>query len=110
MENRLYNVSIINTNASYINLALASMENVLFKETILRNSYFQENKLKNLYFQKADLTQAQFTKTSLKDIDLSTSIIVGIAISIEDIRGAMIDAYQAIDLLYLLGIKIKENY
>ena len=47
---------------------------------------------------------------TIKDVDLSTSIIVGIAISIEDIKGAIIDAYQGIDLLYLLGIKIKENY
>lgn len=110
MESRLYNVSIINTNASYINLALANLENVLFSETILRNSYFQENKLKNVYFEKADLTQAQFTKTSLKDVDLLTSFIAGLAISIENIRGAIIDTYQASDLLYLLGIKIKDNY
>ena len=54
--------------------------------------------------------QTRKPKTSLKDVDLSSSIIVGLAISIENIRGAIIDTYQAVDLLYLLGIKIKDNY
>ena len=61
---------------------------------------------KNLYFQKADLTQAQFFKTSLKNIDLSDSIIEGIAVSVEDIKGASINTFQAVDLLYLIGVKI----
>ena len=47
-------------------------------------------------------------KTSLKNIDLSNSQIEGIAISLEDIKGAIIDQIQAIDLLYLIGVKIKQ--
>jgi len=50
---------------------------------------------------------AQFFKTSLKGIDLSTCKIERVAVSIEDIKGAIIDQFQAIDLLYLLGVKIK---
>ena len=104
----LYNVSFIGTNAKYINLSLASLERVVFDDTILRNSYFQENKLKNVYFKKADLTQSQFFKTSLKNIDISNANIEGIAISIDDIKGAIIDQMQALDLLYLIGVKIKD--
>ena len=66
-----------------------------------------ENALKNIYFEKADLTQAMISKTSFKNIDLSDSIIEGIAISIENIKGAIINQFQAIDLLYLIGVKIK---
>jgi hypothetical protein len=43
----------------------------------------------------------------LKGIDLSDSIIEGIAISIEDIKGATINQFQALDLLYLIGVKVK---
>ena len=64
--------------------------------------YFQ-----NIYYEKSDLTQAMFSKTSLKNIDLSDSVIEGIAISIDDIKGALINQFQAIDLLYLIGVKIK---
>ena len=46
-------------------------------------------------------------KTSLKDIDISDANIEGIAISIEDIKGATIDQMQALDLLYLIGVKIR---
>ena len=107
-EARIYNVTFNETNANYINLSMSSIENVCFDKTVLRNANFQENKLKNVYFQNStDLTQAQIFKTSFKNIDLSEAIIEGIAISQEDIKGAIIDASQAIDLLYLLGVKIK---
>ena len=52
--------------------------------------------------------QSQIFKTSLKNIDLSNSFIDGIVISIEDIKGAIINEYQAINLISLLGVKIKE--
>lgn len=85
------------------------IENVCFDKATLRNSNFQENKLRNVYFQNnTDLTQAQIFKTSFKNIDLSETIIDGIAISQEDIKGAVIESFQAIDLLYLLGVKIKK--
>ena len=43
------------------------------------------------------------------DITISNinSKIERIAISIEDIKGAIIDRFQAMDLLYLIGVKIK---
>ena len=63
--------------------------------------------MKNTYFDNSDLTRAQFFKTSLKGIDLSNNKIEGIAITIEDIKGAIIDQLQAVDLLYLLGVELK---
>lgn len=107
VESRIYNVSFIETNISYANFSMASIENILFNNSNLRNSSFQENKLKNMLFKNADLTQVQFFKTSLKGIDFSDSIIEGMAVSIEDIKGAIINQFQAIDLLYLLGVKVK---
>ena len=73
----------------------------------MKNSYFQETKIKNLSFEKANLEQTQFFKTSLKEVDLSTCQIEGIAILPEDIKGAIVDQLQAMDLMYLLGVKVK---
>ena len=42
-----------------------------------------------------------------KDIDLSNSTIEGISISLEDIKGAIIDSYQLNDLAFLLGVKTR---
>lgn len=106
-ENRFYHVTFLETNANYLNLSLASMEHVLFQEMEMRNCYFQETKIKNIYFEKVDLSRTQFFKTSLYGVDLSSSNIEKIAISIEDIKGATIEQFQAIDLLYLLGVKVK---
>ena len=50
---------------------MASIENVFFSNTGLRNSNFQENKLKNIIFKEVDLTQSQFFKTSLKGMYIS---------------------------------------
>ena len=90
-----------------LNLSNASIENILFEDLQITNSYFQETKMKKIGFKNIDLTQAQFFKTSLNGIDLSNSKIERIAISIEDIKGAIIDRFQAMDLLYLIGVKIK---
>ena len=110
IDNRIYNVGFLETNMAYTNFAEASLENVLFKNSILCNSSFQENKFKNLVLEEADLTRAQFFKTSLKGIDFSSSIIEGMSTSVEDIKGAMINQFQAVDLLYLLGVEVKESH
>ena len=107
IESRLYNVSFIETNLNYANMSIASIENVVFEKTGLRSSNFQENRLKNIIFKEADLTRAQVFKTSLKSLDFSDCIIEGISVSIEDIKGAIINQFQALDLLYLIGVQLK---
>ena len=57
--------------------------------------------------QKVNLQEAQVFNTSLKGIDISECDILGISIGLEDIKGAIIDTYQAVDLMYLIGVKIK---
>ena len=86
---------------------MSSIENIMFQNTGLQNSYFQENKFKNVCFDNVNLVYTRFLKTSLKDIDLSSCQIEGISISVEDIKGAIINHLQAIDLLYLIGVKVK---
>jgi len=86
---------------------MASLDSVLFSNSGLVSSSFGENKLKNIYLKNSDLTKSQFYKTSLKNIDLSDSNIAGISVQLDDIKGAIIDEYQSIDLLYLLGVKLK---
>ena len=67
----------------------------------------QDSILKNVKFDNIDFTKAQIFNTRLKDIDLSTCIIQGLSTTLADIKGAIIDQFQAIDLLYLIGVKLK---
>ena len=55
-----------------------------------------------------DFTKAQIFNTRLKDIDLSTCIIQGLSTTLVDIKGAIINELQIMDLAYLLNIKIKD--
>ena len=107
IDSLLNNVSFTESNLNYANFAMANMENILLDNTILRNSNFQENKFKNIVLKNANLTQAQFFKSSLNGIDFSDSLIDGIVVSIEDLKGAIINEFQAVDLIGLIGVKIK---
>ena len=69
--------------------------------------FLYENFIKNILFKESDLTRAQFLKTSLNGIDFSDSTIEGIIVSIQDIKGATVNQFQAIDLMNLLGVKVK---
>ena len=64
--------------------------------------------LKNVKFDNIDFTKAQIFNTRLKDIDLSTCIIQGLSTTLVDIKGAIINELQIMDLAYLLNIKIKD--
>ena len=52
--------------------------------------------------------QCQRLKEKLKDIDFSKSIISGIAVYLNDLKGAIINEMQAIELTGLLGVKIAD--
>ena len=54
-----------------------------------------------------NLKKANFNGTKLSGIDFTTNNIEGIEIGIDDIRGAIFDVSQAIDLTKLMGIIIK---
>lgn len=44
--------------------------------------------------------------TKLKNINLSNSKIEGLSTTLDDIKGAIVNEFQVIDLAYLLQIKI----
>ncbi|MDU4622450.1 MAG: pentapeptide repeat-containing protein, partial [Clostridioides difficile] len=60
-----------------------------------------------LVFEYTNLKKANFNGTKLSGIDFTTNNIEGIEIGIDDIRGAIFDVSQAIDLTKLMGIIIK---
>lgn len=108
IENVLFDIGFIDSNMGYANISMSNLRGLFFNNTSIRIGSLQENKVKNINFKEADLTGTQFFKTSLNGIDLSNSNIDQIAVSLEDIRGAKINQMQAIDLMYLLGVKVVE--
>ena len=106
IENVLFDIGFIDSNMGYANISTSNLRGILFKNISIRSGSLQENKVKNINFKEADLTGTQFFKTSLNGIDLSNSNIEQIAVSLEDMKGARINPMQAIDLMYLLEVKV----
>lgn len=107
LKSRFDTIEFKESNFCYSNFSLSMMNNIKYKDSIMRNMYFEENKHKKLEIDNSDLTGANFFKTSLKDIDLSTNNISALVVGLDDIKGAKIDSMQALDLIGLLGVKIK---
>jgi Uncharacterized low-complexity proteins len=71
-------------------------------------AFLSEIRLKKPRLKAVNFTGADFFKALLKDIDLTDCIIDGITVSdtCKELRGAIVNAEQAIELARILGIKI----
>ena len=71
-------------------------------------SNFYNVEIKKLELQKVDFTSTEFYKTSLNKVDFSSSIIDGIKVTTDCLKGMKVNTLQAIDLVKILEIEIIE--
>lgn len=109
IECNLKYVTISDTKADYLNISGSKLNEVYFMDSMLENSFFDDTSLNKHKFLNCDLISASFIHTSLKDVDLSNSQIGFLKIATKDLKGAIISPYQAIDLMGIIGVKIKEE-
>ena len=107
MEADLHSCCLEESNASYANFTKANLKDVQWKQSILKEASFEEVKWKGNTFEQSDLRNVQFFRTSLDQIDFTTSQIEGIVVDRKDLKGAIVNIEQAIDLSKLLEIQIK---
>ena len=107
-ETTLNHVLIKGCSGQYINLAMSKMRTACFADSDFRNGSFNDSKLIPAAFEGCQFMEADFSHTSLKGIDLRTSRISGIQLNLADLRGAIVSSLQAMDLLPLLGVTIKD--
>ncbi|MEG0379731.1 MAG: pentapeptide repeat-containing protein, partial [Eubacterium sp.] len=68
-----------------------------------------ECKLKNTCFEACNLSQVDFLHTSLKGIDLTSNTLHGLSLTgALELRGAVVNLFQAAELAKLLGVIIKD--
>ncbi len=60
-----------------------------------------------MLFDQVNLTSTEFQNTYLKGIDISTCMIRNTRFDIWSLKGALIDPFQAVDLITLLGVIVK---
>ena len=104
------NIEIKETIMQYGNFTEANFKNVIIEDSNISSGSLSEVKFKNVNFKNADFSNSQFFRTKLTGIDFSGSNISGIVVGIEDLKGAIVNELQALELANLLGIKIKKSY
>ena len=76
----------------------------------MEHAHFPHSHFSQVSFAHCDLTGANFVHTMLKDVDLTTCDIDALTLSesCAELRGAVVDLWQAAGLARRLGLIIKE--
>lgn len=98
---------IKDSSCRYGNFSFSNFKDSSFHTCNLSNSSMQENTFLRFCFEECNLSYTNFFKTSLATIDLSSCIIDGIVANQSDLKGVIVDMYQAVELTKLFGIVIK---
>lgn len=84
----------------------ARLKNTSFENLDLREASFQGANLTGVRFAGCELSRADFRDVNLTGTDFRGSRIRGMIVHPKDVKGAIIGAEQAIDLVHLLGVSL----
>ena len=123
----LIRVEFVNCRMTGFRAGIADCQDVLISEGDQRYSQFRFSKFKSVefdgcnfgeadfqgtdlsgsVFRKCNLKNAEMSKVKLLNADLRGSLVEGLHLNAEDIRGAVVDLSQAMIFAPLLGIRIE---
>jgi uncharacterized protein YjbI with pentapeptide repeats len=89
--------------------ASTTFKSARFEGCNLREAVFTEADLTNVVFQRCDLTHADLRGSRLSGADFRGSIIDGMQVGALELRGAIIDPSQAVQVVSLLGVSVKDH-
>lgn len=107
-ETTMNHVLMDDCNGNYINLSISKLNQVKLSRCDFRNGSISELRPGLFEFDNCRLTEADLSRTALRGMDLRNSQIEGIQINIPDLRGAIVSSTQAMDLIPLLGVVVKD--
>ena len=100
-------VLIRNTDLRYAQLAGGAFRNCEFQQCECAEADFQNADLSGSVIRTCRLTGADLQAAKLRHTDFRGSEIEGMLVGLHDLRGAVVDAAQAIVLARLLGVEIR---
>ena len=98
----------IKSQFSITDFSESTFENVKMTECNFTEGAFQSCRQSDFKTIQVDFTQADFTETSLTKMDLSGCNIDGLRLSPQLLKGLTVDPIQALSLVRLLGIQVKD--
>lgn len=93
--------------AGYLNCNTANLQNVSWQNCIFTEGAFMMMKIKNLEIEACDFSGSEWNDTKMNDLDFSDSIIDGILVNAENLKGIIVNPDQAVAMAKLLGIRVK---
>lgn len=107
-DSSILNVTIRDSSLNYVNLDASKLEKVKIETTEFNNANISQCRCKTVAWDRVQLNNTSFFKTSLCGMDFTTSTINGIILSDEckELKGVVVDLYQAAELAKRLGIII----
>lgn len=108
IDTTLDNIIIEDSMCSMANLTGVKINNSKISDSNFKSSSINNSELKNLILDRVNFSNSDFINTKLKDMDLSSCNIEEINIDLNCIKDAIIGLEQTMDLIGLLGVKIKE--
>lgn len=107
--NTMLHTSMEDCNLSYANFDCSKLEHIRFWDSQLRGGFMTQCRCKAVEWNRVCLEQASFFKTGMKGMDFTNSDIKGLMLSDDcrEVKGAVVDLYQAAELAKYLGVVIK---
>lgn len=96
-------------NMDFVNFDHLQATGMRIEETSMKSSHIIQNKWKQVELKQVDFTQANFLHTMLNGMDFRKCRIDGILVSGKELKGVIVDRFQASELARLLGIIILEE-
>ena len=108
LEAQLEDVLFRDCKLEDVLFASAMCKAVRFEKCMLRGAMLEESDLTGVVFQECDLTSISFLDSNLNEVDLRGSVLNGLQANPKDMRGAIIDPAQAIQVVSLFGVRVME--
>ena len=105
----LRDVTVTDTAFRFANFGGTKWDHVAVRESSFAEASLTAVTPRHVTFTDCDLTRAELFRTPLRGIDLRTDILRGITVSdfFWELRGAIVDEMQAVDLARFLGVEIQ---
>ena len=96
-----------NCQGRYSNYASSSLQNVYFKHTDLQEASFYDTHCKKIELKDTSLIRCELTSLHHKGLDVSSCQIQGALFDLQSLKNLVINDFQAVDLIGILGVKVK---
>lgn len=108
LEGFFEDVEFIDCQMEELSVVSAKFKNCRFSKCAIRKASFDGADLTGVAFSDCDISEADFHLAKLIGTDFRTAKIGGLRVGVEEMRGAIIAPYQALQVVGLLGVVVKD--